>query len=162
MIWPFAKPKLRVLVVCTANICRSAGAAALLRHHLRLAGLHRQVSVTSAGMRVGAPGAPPDPRVISILAEHGVLLRKHKATAFEDSRPDAMQHIWVMEHGHLSDILKSSPYFTDRAELIDPDGGEIPDPYFGDKAGVRAMLERLNDVTRRRVEQLVYEIRDGA
>ncbi|MFM2071870.1 MAG: hypothetical protein RLZZ623_2133, partial [Actinomycetota bacterium] len=45
----------RVLIVCTANICRSPMAEALLRHHL--ATCDADVIVTSAGTRRGSLGS---------------------------------------------------------------------------------------------------------
>jgi protein-tyrosine phosphatase len=56
----------RVLVVCTANICRSPMAEALLRHHLATCGA--DVIVTSAGTRTGSLGS-------------GATVDRHAATA---------------------------------------------------------------------------------
>ncbi|RMG36458.1 MAG: low molecular weight phosphotyrosine protein phosphatase, partial [Gammaproteobacteria bacterium] len=60
------KLDLSVLLVCTANICRSPMAEALLRDHLKAKGLDRRVKVASAGIRAMA-GMPPDPRALAAL-----------------------------------------------------------------------------------------------
>lgn len=57
----------RVLVVCTGNVCRSPAAQLLLADRLGTAA----VRVTSAGLRA-LVGHPIDPRVAALLAEVGV------------------------------------------------------------------------------------------
>jgi protein-tyrosine phosphatase len=53
----------RVLMVCMGNICRSPTAEAVLRHKLRSAGLHEQVTVDSAGTHADwHAGEAPDRR----------------------------------------------------------------------------------------------------
>src|SRR5688500_4715452 len=54
--------KLRVLMVCMGNICRSPTAEAVLRHKLRERGLDGLVEVDSAGTHGWHAGAPPDAR----------------------------------------------------------------------------------------------------
>lgn len=60
---------LRVLFVCTANLCRSPMAEYLLRHAVAEAGLDWQVS--SAGTRA-VTGRSAHPNTLSVLAERGV------------------------------------------------------------------------------------------
>ena len=55
-------PRLRVLMVCMGNICRSPTAEAVLRHKLREAGLDNAVDVDSAGTHAYHIGSPPDER----------------------------------------------------------------------------------------------------
>jgi protein-tyrosine phosphatase len=65
----------RVLVLCTANVCRSAMAQALLA--VRLRGQDRAVSVCSAGML--AIGEPPPLEVISAVAALGGDIAGHRS-----------------------------------------------------------------------------------
>jgi protein-tyrosine phosphatase len=64
-----------ILVLCTANVCRSPMAAALLAR--RLAGLDVTVPVRSAGMFGG--GDPPHPEVISVMASYGIEIGSHRS-----------------------------------------------------------------------------------
>ena len=64
-----------VVVLCTANVCRSPMAAALLSR--RLAGLGVQVPVRSAGIIGG--GNPPCPEVISVMAWYGIEIASHRS-----------------------------------------------------------------------------------
>jgi protein-tyrosine phosphatase len=65
-----------VLVLCTANQCRSPMAAALLRQRLAARGV--PVAVRSAGLLPG--GRPPPPEVIAVMAGHGTDVSGHRST----------------------------------------------------------------------------------
>jgi len=64
-----------ILVLCTANVCRSTMAAPLLAR--RLAALGVTVPVRSAGML--RCGDPPHPEVISVMASYGIETASHRS-----------------------------------------------------------------------------------
>jgi len=64
-----------IVVLCTANVCRSPMAAALLTR--RLAALGVTVPVRSAGMI--SSGDPPHPEVISVMASYGIEIPSHRS-----------------------------------------------------------------------------------
>ena len=64
-----------IAVLCTANVCRSPMAAALLAR--RLSELGVSARVRSAGMLRG--GDPPLPEVISVMAGYGIDLAAHRS-----------------------------------------------------------------------------------
>jgi protein-tyrosine phosphatase len=64
-----------IVVLCTANVCRSPMAAALLAR--RLAALGVTVPVRSAGMI--SSGDPPHPEVISVMASYGIEIASHRS-----------------------------------------------------------------------------------
>ena len=64
-----------IVVLCTANVCRSPMAAALLAR--RLADLGVPVPVRSAGMISG--GDPAHPEVISVMASYGIQIISHRS-----------------------------------------------------------------------------------
>jgi len=64
-----------IVVLCTANVCRSPMAAALLAR--RLAALGVTVPVRSAGMI--SSGDPPYPEVISVMASYGIDIAAHRS-----------------------------------------------------------------------------------
>lgn len=155
MIWPFRQPQLRVLVVCTANICRSPVAEALLRHRLAERGVTRRIALASAGTAVATPGARPDPRMVSLATELGVSLRGIRACAVAPNVVADRDLIWVMEAAHAADLHERYPDVAARVALFDPDGSAIPDPFFGDLAGVRSVFARLDSIAARRADELV-------
>jgi protein-tyrosine phosphatase len=64
-----------IVVLCTANVCRSPMAAGLLAR--RLAGLGMTVPVRSAGM-IGC-GDPPHPEAVSAMASYGLDIAWHRS-----------------------------------------------------------------------------------
>lgn len=124
---------IRVLIVCTGNICRSPMAEGLLRHLLRGDQRHGDVVVESAGTHP-VVGAPASPESVETAAEHGVDLRGHAArpvTARLIARADL---ILTMEPAHRSVILGLSREAQGKTHVLttfgdpegDPDG--VPDP----------------------------------
>ena len=74
-----AAADLRVLMVCTGNICRSPTAEGVLRERLARAGLAGRVAVDSAGTQGYHTGEAPDPRAVKAAAARGYDLRSLKA-----------------------------------------------------------------------------------
>jgi protein-tyrosine phosphatase len=64
-----------IVVLCTANVCRSPMAAGLLAR--QLSGLGVAARVQSAGMLRG--GDPPLPEVISVMARYGIDITGHRS-----------------------------------------------------------------------------------
>jgi protein-tyrosine phosphatase len=143
VIWPFRRPELRVLIVCTANICRSPVAAMLLDHQLRTIAPGRRVAVTSAGTAVAAPGAPPDPRMVVLAGESGVRFRRVRARPLTVDLLVESDLVWVMEPDHAQAVGRIDSSAAARTDLFDPQGDAVPDPFYSDPAGVRAVFERL-------------------
>src|SRR5690606_42013990 len=63
--------KLRVMTVCTGNICRSPMAEVVLRERLVEAGLDGQVEVDSTGTTGYEVGSPMDPRARTVRRAAG-------------------------------------------------------------------------------------------
>ncbi|MDO8392294.1 MAG: low molecular weight phosphatase family protein [Actinomycetota bacterium] len=66
---------LRVLIVCTANVCRSPMAEGLLRRQCEQ--LAVDISISSAGTHV--PGLPVDPLAVVAVGELGVDISAHRS-----------------------------------------------------------------------------------
>lgn len=90
----------RVLVVSTANTCRSVMVAALLRS--RLAG-RAPVQVRSAGLLAG--GRSPDPTVADVMARHGLNAGGHQSRRL--ARPDiaAADLVITLARQHAREVV---------------------------------------------------------
>src|SRR5688500_14498534 len=71
--YPPAVSSASVLVVCTANICRSPMVEGLLRH--RLADAVAEATIAAAGVRATEPEV--DPRAVSAISSFGPDLTGH-------------------------------------------------------------------------------------
>ncbi|MGV9181959.1 low molecular weight protein-tyrosine-phosphatase [Arcanobacterium canis] len=75
---------MKILVVCTGNICRSPMGEVVLRERLKEAGIDAEVG--SAGVSTEETGNPIDPRARRVLAAHGYPVparSAHQATVSE-------------------------------------------------------------------------------
>lgn len=138
---------IRILVVCMGNICRSPTAAAVLKGEVQRRGLTHRVLVDSAGTYAGHKGEKADPRSIEVAAaagyEHIHQERARRVTAQDFEQFDV---ILAMDRDNLTNLQQECPseqahklhLFLDYAGV--ENGGEVPDPYFGNMAGFARVL----------------------
>ena len=129
--------KTRVLMVCLGNICRSPTAEAMLRKHVREAGLDARVEVDSAGTSDYHVGSPPDRRAIAHGEKRGLAMKKLRGRQVQRSDFDRFDVILAMDDDNLENLLRLRPQGS-RAEVgllmdyaRDAGSREVPDPYNG-------------------------------
>lgn len=130
-----------ILFVCTANICRSPMAEALMkaRHPAAF------TEVQSAGVHAGPRGEPIDARATAALARVGAApdkkFRSRRVRADDFERFDL---IVAMEAAHLDALRQQCPpALHARLRLLRDDGQDVPDPYFGPAAGFDVVLGQI-------------------
>lgn len=125
-----------VLVVCTANVCRSPLTAALLSKHGAKAGI--EMSVTSAGLLTDGQHAHPD----TIRAGHavGVDLDEHRSRRVspEVLAWEGRDLVIAMTRKHLRELVVMEPSIWNHTvtlreldRLIQSHGGPLPDMLAG-------------------------------
>ncbi|MFN3217644.1 MAG: low molecular weight protein-tyrosine-phosphatase [Acidimicrobiales bacterium] len=92
---------MRILVVCTGNICRSPMAEALLRTNAAAAGL--DVQVASVGMH--AVTGPADPQAKRVMAARGIDIGEHRARQFRPVDAGSADLVVAMERAHVIEIV---------------------------------------------------------
>ena len=166
-----------ILLLCTANMCRSVMAQAMLSARAPA------VSVTSAGLLPG--GQPPPAEVISVMAARGLDVSGHRSrrvTAADLAAADLILGL-AREHARhavvllpecwprtftlrellrrglqagprapgepLGDWLTRAAAGRDRRELLGIGAADdVPDPYGGPLAGYQAAADLLDALTR--------------
>lgn len=139
----------RVLMVCTGNICRSPTAEGVLRRMAEQAGLAHRIEVDSAGTTGYHVGEPPDRRSQMHAARRGYDLSAQRARQVQEADFDTFGWLIAMDRGHLAELQADAPpHRRDRIHLLmdfanDPRDGEVPDPYYGGALGFDEVLDRV-------------------
>ena len=149
---------MRVLFVCTGNICRSPTAAGVFAHFVRQAGLHAAIEVESAGTHDYHAGNPPDARAQEHALKRGYDLSALRARQVRKRDFAEFDHIVAMDRGHLELLERNCPpeHLPKLRLLIR--GRDVPDPYYGGAEG----FERVLDLVEAGCLALLSEIRTPA
>ena len=146
----------RILVICTANICRSPVAAALLRDRLRQRGLN-DWTVGSAG--TWAMVARPASRYsVDVMGRHGFNINDHRAAMVKDHHLREADLVLTMEDGHAEALRAEFPAQAHKVFLLTEMIGRtynIPDPYGGPVEEYQRMYEGLVEVIDGGLERII-------
>jgi len=108
----------KILFVCTANICRSFMAERIFRKMSEKSG-RSDISVSSASL-LDMKGAPPDPKAADLLAEKGFDGCDHKSRLLTEDIAAEMDMILVMEQKHRDTIIEKYPNTAGKIFLLKP------------------------------------------
>lgn len=151
--------QLRVLFVCTGNICRSPTAEGVARGMARSLGLETHFRFDSAGTHGYHVGDPPDPRSQRAARGRGYdlsALRARRVTEFDFVHFDM---VLAMGEDHLAWLERACPReHRHKLRLFlafgREGGGEVPDPYYGGMDGFEEVLDLVEDATARMLQML--------
>jgi protein-tyrosine phosphatase len=139
--------KIRILMVCLGNICRSPTAQGVFRHLLKQEAPELQVDVDSAGTADFHIGEPPDSRSMRAAMSRGVDLSPLRARQVAPEDFACFDLILAMDRDNLRALEAMRPEGS-RARIqlfleYAPDLGrlEVPDPYYGDASGFDEVLD---------------------
>lgn len=151
----------RVLFVCLGNICRSPLAEGVFRRLVDEAGLSDKFEIDSAGTGSWHVGEPADARAAMVAREHGVELdsRARQVTPEDLLHFD---HVIAMDRDNHRTLerMASAAGADAQIELLraydpDPDGDDVPDPYYGGASG----FENVYQIVSRSCEALLAKLR---
>src|SRR5262245_37541118 len=140
---------IRVLFICTGNICRSPSAEGVFLQHVARAGLSDRIKVDSAGTHDYHVGDAPDPRAQEAAIRRGYDLSRMRGR--QVIRRDFMEfdYVLAMDRQNLKVLAPICPrehagklklfmeFARDAADL------EVPDPYGGTEEDFQNVLNML-------------------
>ena len=113
-----------ILFVCTANICRSAMAEAMLKHLLAKEGVPG-MEVFSRGLIVWDPRPMAEEAKVCLKAA-GIEPGPHESKLLGEEDVDKADMVLVMTHDHLRVVLTNFPDAKDKIRLLAASGIEDP------------------------------------
>ena len=157
---------MKILFVCTGNICRSPTAEGILRHLVNQVGMGQRIDVDSAGTHGDYhQGEAPDPRSLRHAARRGYDLKKLRARRVLASDFVEFDLLIGMDNDNMAWLTRSCPPPL-RGKLRSlmqyasnfPGVTEVPDPYVGGDEGFEQVLDLLEDA----MQGLLRELNAGA
>ena len=154
---------IRVLFVCTGNICRSPTAEGVFAAELVRQGLDDGVATDSAGTHAYHVGEPPDQRSIQAARLRGYDIEHLRARQVRPSDFERFDLILAMDSGHLRQLRGQCPSeYQDRIRLFldfAPETGvkNMPDPYYGGPQGFEHVLDLVEAGVRGLITHLKTE-----
>lgn len=134
---------MRVLFVCTGNICRSPTAAGVFAALVRQAGLQDAIHVESAGTHDYHVGSPPDLRAQHHARQRGYDLSALRARQVRRRDFAEFDLIVAMDRGHLEILEDNCPEaHRGKLRMLIP-GRDVPDPYYGGPEGFDRVLDMV-------------------
>lgn len=157
----------RVLFVCTGNICRSPTAHAVFLQCVREAGLAEYIEVDSAGTHGFHVGQAPDRRSASAAARRGYDLNDLRARQVEVADLGAFDYVLAMDGGNLAmlqALMSTGGISAPRARIgrlldfvDDAAGQDVPDPYYGAHNGFEEVLDLVETGAERLLARLRHQ-----
>ena len=146
----------KILVVCTANICRSPVGEALLRERLHEQGLEGW-EVASAGTWA-YPGQSAAEYSSLLMAEQGLNIEEHASQIVSDELLQENDLVLCMERGHV-EALRAE--FSDQREKIylltemSDRNYSVSDPYGGPLESYEDMVEELTMLVEEGLDRII-------
>lgn len=144
---------MKVLFVCTGNICRSPTAEGVLRKIARDEGF--ELHVESRGTHDYHVGNPPDERSQRHALKRGYDLSAQRARQVSRQDFEDFELILAMDRGHFAALRRiCPPQHLGKVRLFKADT-DVPDPYYGGADGFEQVLDLVEEVCR----DLLHEIK---
>ena len=150
---------MKIMFICTGNICRSAMAEGMLRKMLQEKKI--EAEIYSCGI-YAETGDEPTYNAIDAMKDYDVNITSHKATNIRDSKIKEMDIILCATNSHKQNVLylypelKGKVYTMKEYAGIDKDGQDldIKDPWGYDLNVYKHCAKEIQECLEKIVEKL--------
>lgn len=138
--------KIKVLMVCLGNICRSPLAEGILLNKVDPG----QVLVDSAGTGGWHVGNRPDSRSIAVAQKYGLDISSQRCRQFTVNDFNDFDLIYVMDHSNYQNVIAKARNATDTVKVkllmseINTNDIEVPDPYYDSENGFEKVYQMID------------------
>ena len=144
---------MKILMVCTGNICRSPTAEGVFRQVLIESSLDEKASVDSAGTHGYHAGEPPDRRATAHARKRGYDISGLRARQVVPGDFSEFDLVLAMDRGHLEILRRMSPQEHRHKlrlflEFAGREDADVPDPYYGGAEGFEQVLDMVEAASR--------------
>jgi len=141
---------MKILFVCTGNICRSPLAEGILK--AKLGNNNIPAYIDSCGFESFHVGDQPDERAQKVARKRGINISDHLARIFSITDFDRFDRIYVMDHSHYNKLMKLARHEYDRNKVdyimnsVHP-GENLPvnDPWYDDMHAFEMVFDQLDN-----------------
>lgn len=156
---------MKIMFVCTGNICRSPAAEAVAKHLVDSSNYKHKIEIYSAGLQSHHVGQEADIRTQESGKARGLKF-DGLAQLFLESNFFTMDWIIAMDRGHYNRLISLTRGKKIRAKIVEIisycedtkfkgiDG--IPDPYYGTKSDFEKVLDLLELGVKNFLENEIY------
>ncbi|MFT4886241.1 MAG: protein-tyrosine phosphatase [Pseudohongiellaceae bacterium] len=161
--------RLKVLMVCLGNICRSPSAHGVFERLVASKGLSEKILVESAGTANYHIGKSPDPRSIAAASLRGFDLSRQVARQVSSHDYERFDYILAMDADNLA-VMQSTcpPEYQHKLRLLlsftNSERRSVPDPYYsaqgdsGECDGGENGFELVLDIVERACQHLLDHV----
>jgi protein-tyrosine phosphatase len=149
MVQPFIFARMKFLMVCLGNICRSPLAEGILQHKADSLGLGWQVD--SAGTSNYHIGEPPHKLSQKVAKLNGIDISTQCCRQFVKEDMQRYDRIYVMDSSNYNDVKRAAGNLWDEDkvelllnELYPGENRNVPDPWFGEENGYHDVFDMVS------------------
>lgn len=141
---------IKVLFVCTGNICRSPTGEGVFRDRVTALGFDAKIEVDSCGMMGWHIGKGPDARSQAAARTRGFNLSELQARQISTNDFHDFDLLLAMDKSHFDEMQEMAPVGTAHKVrlFMEPISAlfgtmEVPDPYYGGVEGFELVLDMI-------------------
>jgi len=146
-----------ILIVCTANICRSPMAEAILQHKLAEAGVPGEWRVGSAGTWA-QNGLPASENGVAVMRERGLDTSRHRSRVVTAGLLAGVDLALTMTASHAESLCAEFPQEAHKVFRLTEMTGRpynVQDPYGSSAEHYRRTADELEDLIERGLSKII-------